>query len=101
MHFTFALFRGLDRSKKYDYVKTEWKQINDVPDNNFKPLADQLIQSGQSFNIDGLAGTGKSYLIKELQEALKKLGKQVISVAPTNKASVLINGQTIHRFFRQ
>jgi ATP-dependent exoDNAse (exonuclease V) alpha subunit len=53
-----------------------------------------------SINIDGLAGTGKSTLIKKLQDEMKIRGISFKSLAPTNKAARIIQGQTIHKFIR-
>ena len=49
--------------------------------------------------ICGDAGCGKTYLINRLKERLDEEGKKYIALAYTNKASQLINGQTIHKCF--
>ena len=37
-------------------------------------------------------------MIKQLQTELKTQNKKIISLAPTNKASLIINGITLHKF---
>ena len=37
-------------------------------------------------------------MIKQLQTELKIQNKKFISLAPTNKASLIINGITLHKF---
>jgi DNA replication protein DnaC len=70
----------------------------DVKDNNFKPLVNQMINLNKSFTVQGSAGCGKSYLTKEIQNELTKQGKQYISLAPTNKAALIIDGTTLNKF---
>ena len=57
-----------------------------------------IVDKNESFNIIGPAGTGKSHLIKQIHEELKKQQKTYISLAPTNKAARIINGMTLHKF---
>jgi ATP-dependent exoDNAse (exonuclease V) alpha subunit len=52
----------------------------------------------QSFNIDGCAGCGKSHLIREIQERLQEMDVPYITLSPTNKAALNVNGTTIHKF---
>lgn len=53
------------------------------------------------FMVHGKAGTGKSYLIRQLVEELgKTYSKDRIKVvSPTGLAASIVNGATIHRFF--
>lgn len=46
--------------------------------------------------ISGAAGTGKSFVIKVIEELLKKRGKNVMLLAPTGMAAINIGGETIH-----
>jgi nucleoside-triphosphatase THEP1 len=76
----------------------KWNIYDDVKDNDFKPLVDLILNKNESFNIDGRAGTGKTFLINELKNEMTKRGLKFKSLAPTNKACRLINGQTLHNF---
>jgi hypothetical protein len=82
----------------YNYFPKQWYNYKDIDDNNFKMHVDTIINNKKSFNIDGPAGTGKSYLIKELQKRMSELELGFISLAPTNKAARIINGITLHKF---
>ena len=42
--------------------------------------------------VTGLAGTGKSYILKQLQKGWVKKGKKFVKVAPTGVAAWLIGG---------
>lgn len=55
---------------------------------------------GKSFFFTGSAGTGKSYVLKELITALKSYydSEEVYVTAPTGIAACNINGCTIHSF---
>ena len=83
-------------SCEYEYLK--WRVVNDVEDNNFKPLVDTVINSNKSFFITGPAGTGKSQLIRDIKDELDKNGKLYKCLAPTNLAALNIKGSTIHKF---
>ena len=89
------------RYGSYNIKKPIWNIKEDVNDNDFTELVDYILDDNKSCNIDGRAGCGKSYLIKQLQNKMKEKGLKYISLAPTNKASNIINGQTIHRFVIQ
>ena len=86
------------RNDKYDHKAQPWNIINDVENNDFTPLINQILDSKKSCNIDGRAGTGKSTFIKMLQSEMKNRGITFRSLAPTNKSARIINGQTIHKF---
>lgn len=49
--------------------------------------------------ITGGAGTGKTYLLNEIIDHLKKNNKRFLAVAPTGMAAKLLNGSTIHSAF--
>ena len=89
------------RCDRYTYEKQPYNLYEDVKDNNFTPLVNTILQKEQSFNILGPAGSGKSFLIKQLQEELTNQNKKFISLAPTNKAALIINGITLHKFVKK
>ena len=106
------------RNNEYEYKKPVWTTIKDVADNNFQPLIEQVLNSNESLNIDGRAGTGKSTFIimlhiemnkrniktlhieADTEEDAKadKRNYKYVSMAPTNKACRIIKGKTIHKF---
>ena len=87
-----------NRIQKYEHENQIWKTIQDISNNDFNQLIKDILDSKQSINIDGRAGVGKSTLIKSMQAEMTSRGIKYISVAPTNKAARVINGQTIHKF---
>ena len=87
------------RKDTYSLVKSKWNEFEDVKDNNFKPLVDTIVNSGKSFHILGRAGTGKSTLIKSIQERLDEDKKIYITLCPTNKACLVIkDAMTLCKF---
>lgn len=54
---------------------------------------------GKNIFLTGKAGTGKSYIVKQLIERLRDAGKKVVALAPTGIAANNIGGQTIHSMF--
>ena len=74
-------------------------EYDDVNDNNFQPLVETILESEQSFHILGRAGTGKSTLIKKIQERLDEDKKIYITLCPTNKACLVIkDAMTLCKF---
>lgn len=57
------------------------------------------VLSGESVYLDGKAGTGKSFIVKEAIRKLQLLRKKVVALAPTGIAANNIGGQTIHSLF--
>ena len=86
------------RRETYTYEQKPYNLYEDIMDNDFTPLINTILSKHESFNIRGSAGCGKSFLIKQLQTELKTQNKKFISLAPTNKASLIINGITLHKF---
>jgi 5-methylcytosine-specific restriction protein A len=94
------------RMKQFKHTSTFYmqeKQWIEKPD----PLHDNLnhelvneILELESCNIDGIAGSGKTTLVRLILEQLKLNNKNVISLAPTNKACRNISKETmtIHKF---
>ena len=86
------------RTEKAIIQPQQWQTIQDVSDDNFEPLVTKILDSKQSININGLAGTGKSTLIRQLQTEMDKRELKCASIAPTNKAARIIKGITINKF---
>ena len=86
------------RTDIYEYKEQEWNILDDIDNNDFSILVNKILDSKQSINIDGRAGTGKSTLINLLQSELKKRGISYRCIAPTNKSARVVNGSTIHKF---
>lgn len=52
--------------------------------------------NGESFFLTGSAGTGKSFVLKQIITALRSMGLSVVVTASTGCAAVAIQGCTIH-----
>ena len=88
----------LIRNETYELKKQEVKYYKDVEDNNFEPLINTIINSDESFNIDGAGGCGKSHLINDLKKKLDELKKTYTVLTPTNLSALIVKGKTIHKF---
>jgi hypothetical protein len=84
------------RTDQYYLMMKKFDIIEDT--NDFDGLVNSILDSKKSIHIDGRAGCGKTTLIKKIQTAMTNKGIQYKSLAPTNKACRLINGETMHRF---
>ena len=89
------------RSETFRHEKKQWQNIQDCSDNNFEPFVEMVLGNNMSINIDGRGGTGKSTLIRQLQNAMSDRGLNYVSLAPSNKAARLIKGETIHKFIKK
>ena len=58
-----------------------------------------MIERGGWFFLTGSAGTGKSYLVKELIRRARQRGERVMVCASTGIAAQHIGGATVHRAF--
>ncbi len=58
-----------------------------------------LIEKGESIFISGRAGTGKTWLLRNLLEYSRSRGRSVTVTAPTGMAAVNCEGQTLHGVF--
>lgn len=91
------LFISQDAERLYSIYKTE---KDNAPEDEYQLALEKLKNTDSNIFIQGLAGTGKSFLIKEYLESLSKSERSnVLLVAPTGKAADVIGGVTIHNAF--
>lgn len=82
--------RFILQSKKFSVIE-------DTGDFNFNvEVAKQIIEMNKGCFLDGLAGTGKTKLINEINKLIAD--KNVKRLTPTNVSALLINGETIDKF---
>jgi 5-methylcytosine-specific restriction enzyme A len=86
------------RFDNYTLHTEPWEITPDVPDNNFEPLINKILDSNQSWLINGPPGAGKTTLINKIKEYLTNNNKVYKCLAPTNLAALLIDGTTVHKF---
>jgi 5-methylcytosine-specific restriction endonuclease McrA len=75
-----------------------YTEFKDVENNDFSSLVKQMIDLNKSFTLQGCPGVGKSHFTRQIQEELTKLNLKFVSLAPTNKAALIIHGQTLNKF---
>lgn len=92
--------------------KNEWKEEvvepEVYPDGSWREWVEELVEEfvfnrREGFFLQGKAGTGKTWfgrMVKEIiEERMEEDPKNVICVAPTNKAALLLKGSTIDKMF--
>jgi ATP-dependent DNA helicase PIF1 len=87
-------------------IKEQTKIITDPPSKTKELLpltpvqqeAFSLFLTGSSFCLTGPGGTGKSYIIKHIQEHCRKNNISCAITAMTGAAASLIGGQTLHKW---
>jgi len=82
-------------NKKFTNYRFEEKD-KDLYMNTVKKILDL----DDSINITGMAGSGKTFLAKKLCKELKSKGIMEVRLAPTNRASLLLKGKTLHKFLQ-
>jgi len=89
------------RSMDFYFVK-EWKEILDpgVMDLTNSGIVEQIIDSNQSYHLDGIAGAGKTTLLKKIISTLREQHKKFFILCPTNAACRQIDPHaiTLHKF---
>lgn len=91
------LFVSQDAERLYSIYKTE---KDNAPEDEYQLALEKLKDTDSNIFLQGLAGTGKSFLIKEYLESLSESKRsKVLLVAPTGKAADVIGGVTIHTAF--
>ena len=91
---------GYKRTETFEYKKKDFNIINDVEDNDFKPLIEKIINCN-GCSIEGVAGSGKSTLINNLFNEIKSKGMDCTLLTPTNLSSIVINGITLDKFHKK
>lgn len=87
------------RENENQLIEYDWNITYDY--DNIDDEINNIIESGKSIHIEGSAGTGKTYFANKLVDTLTARGKKVIKLAPTNKASLHINGTTIDSLYNK
>jgi hypothetical protein len=80
-------------------IDKNWSKY-DVNDSTDYDKVRELIEDKGGLMMLGRAGTGKSYVIKNIANDYKSEGKGVAKLAFTNIASLNIGGTTIHKFLK-
>lgn len=57
------------------------------------------VLDGDNVFLTGKAGTGKTFVVKEVIRQLKENKKNIVAIAPTGVAANNVGGQTIHSMF--
>ena len=73
--------------RPFNIEKPQYEQLyDDTGSNDFSDIVRKLVKDHQSFQIQGRAGTGKSYLLKEFIKYLHKKEISFLALCPTHKA---------------
>ena len=88
------------RPKIGKFEAIDGAELHDITSSNNWADIKTVIDTHGGLCIAGKAGTGKSYVIKQLSSAYEAEGVKVHRLAYTHTAAINIDGQTIHSFFR-
>jgi len=96
--------KGYVHTGKFKYIRSTWKVQHDSESDDFDALAEQILEDYKCLHLDGIAGAGKTTLVRKIVKLLKKQGKSVQILCPTNKACRNYDKEdvmTIHKFWHQ
>lgn len=79
-------------SDEFELKSLDWQMLT------IDEVKEECVMDGISCHIDGMAGTGKTYHVNAIIQQLEEQGNTVVRLAPTNKASRLIKGTTLHKW---
>ena len=105
--YKFETATALTTDRKPKWIRTEqfkmkdkkWAHFNDVSDNDFMPLVNQILDVMGSCNIQASAGCGKTTLIEKfLKPELIKRSLSYTVLTPTNISALLVGGTTLDKF---
>lgn len=84
----------------FDFKKPLWRMYSDPLIDDFEPTAKGILDSKNSWNIDGIAGAGKTTMIRLIMKMLTERGERFQVLTPTNKSARVIGKDcmTIHKF---
>ena len=95
-----------ERKKQFKHTQIfkveehQWSVMKDPEHDNFDEVAQSVLDLSASCNVDGIAGAGKTTLVKKMMAKLEENKQKYIVLAPTNKAcrQVSKHCKTIHKF---
>lgn len=70
-----------------------------LENDDFGEMAQGIFDSGESCQILGVSGAGKTTMANKIIDLIEKSGKKCIKLAPTRKAASHIKGMTIHKYY--
>ena len=74
--------------------------VSDLNSEQLMALLVTFSTSARPVFVTGNAGTGKSHLLRSIDQFARSVGWNVAVVAPTGIAAINVGGMTIHRLFR-
>jgi len=98
---TYERMEGYVFTNSFKFKRPTWKVQKDNESDDFDALAEQDLKDYNCMHLDGIAGAGKTTLVRKIVKQLKKQGKAVQILCPTNKACRNYDKEdvmTIHKF---
>lgn len=90
------VFPSIHEDVVYEYTEPNINNIDIYDSNDYQKIID-IIKEGKSIQLLGRAGTGKTYI---LQKIIQEFGDKCVAMSFTNKATLNLNGKTIHSFLK-
>ncbi len=93
-------------TESYEFKKPVYHLQKDPNNDDFDALAKRLVDHGKSFQIDAMAGCGKTTLLSKIMDELDKRDEKYLACTPTHKSAKVLrldmdepekSAQTIHK----
>jgi len=88
-----------NRSAELRIYDMDWKDLKYNDSNDWENIINNFIENGGGLLL-GRAGTGKSYVAKEGMKMMTTKNIRHIATAFTNKATLQLEGKTLHSFLK-
>ena len=92
------ILEHLNKSRTNSTCDKQWKVVNRVAMHIYNTTK-KVIQEPLRMLVHGEGGTGKSWIIKVIQDILKLCNVEFCTGAPTGRAALGVNGDTIDSLF--
>jgi len=82
-------------------TNADWRQLcktRALGEREQRAALEAVVQRRENVFITGGAGTGKTHVLREVVDALRAHGRQVVVTASTGVAAAAIGGTTLHEF---
>ena len=98
-HEALAHFKRAGNIDDESMFDLSWNILQDIDE--VEEMVQQILESKKSIQIDGRAGTGKSYLLNRIIAELQNREQNFLAYSPTNKGARIIRGKTIDSMYHK
>lgn len=97
---TYERMAKFKHNGNYEFERKQWNIKKDPLHNDFTQIAKEIIESKQGCNLNGIAGSGKTSMLRTIMKQLDEQKIKYQALCPTNKSARVVSkdAMTIHKF---